>query len=327
MPDILALCSPDDIEKMYKVTSANPVRDGFQSLKKVRDETKDNYFEQKSGLLPENHDEWWRVRSRVQTPMMKQRNLFQYLPQMDQISREFLDRIAQLQKENGEMPSSFLQEIYKWSLESVGLVALNRRFGCLDPNIKADSSQLQLIKTVNDIFKYLNITEMALQLWKYFPTPSYKKLKAGHDVFFRIADTHIREAESEVMARNSKPGAGDHESTLLEVLLKKEGLNRSDVVTIILDMLFAGIDTTAHTIAFTLYLLARNPSAQKRVQEEVDSVLGAGKEAITDKHLQRLSFLKCCIKESLRYVKIPPMFHIILGMNMKYLKKHLFKYN
>ncbi|MCL4132232.1 UNVERIFIED_CONTAM: hypothetical protein GTU68_003376 [Idotea baltica] len=89
----------------------------------------------------------------------------------------------------------------------------------------------------------MTITEMAVHLWKLFPTPSYKKLKAGHDVFLRIADEHIREAEAKVMAKNSQSGTGDHDSTLLEVLLQKEGLTRTDVVTIILDMLFAGIDT------------------------------------------------------------------------------------
>ncbi|MCL4135050.1 UNVERIFIED_CONTAM: hypothetical protein GTU68_020614, partial [Idotea baltica] len=164
-----------------------------------------------------------------------------------------------------------IQEIYKWALESVGLVALNRRFGCFDPNLKKDSTQLQLIDTVNEIFKYMSITEMKSHLWKIFPTPSYKKLKAGHDVFLRIADAHIREAEAEVMAKKSQFGAEDQDSTLLEVLLQKEGLTRTDVITIILDMLFAGIDTTSHTMAFTLYLLARNPKAQQRVQEEVDS--------------------------------------------------------
>lgn len=58
---------------------------------------------------------------------------------------------------------------------------------------------------------------------------------------------------------------------------------------------------TSHTLGFTLYLLARNPKIQKRLQDEVDLVLGDGKDPITENHLARLSYLKACIKEALRY--------------------------
>ncbi|KAB7496849.1 Cytochrome P450 4c3 [Armadillidium nasatum] len=59
---------------------------------------------------------------------------------------------------------------------------------------------------------------------------------------------------------------------------------------------------TSHTLAFTLYLLARNKDKQKKLQEELDSVLGEGKETLTEAQLAKLSYLKACIKESLRLV-------------------------
>ncbi|RXG73457.1 putative cytochrome P450 49a1, partial [Armadillidium vulgare] len=100
-----------------------------------------------------------------------------------------------------------------------------------------------------------------------------------------------------------------HELTLLEILLQKEQLTRKDVITFMLDMFMAGIDTTSHTLAFTLYLLARNPKAQRRLQDEIDSVLGKEIEPIDEKHLAKLSYLKACIKESLR------IFPLVIGFN------------
>lgn len=59
---------------------------------------------------------------------------------------------------------------------------------------------------------------------------------------------------------------------------------------------------TSHTMAFTLYLLARHPEAQKKLQEEVDTVLHSHEGPLTVHHLAQLSYLKAVIKESLRHV-------------------------
>jgi cytochrome P450/NADPH-cytochrome P450 reductase len=45
---------------------------------------------------------------------------------------------------------------------------------------------------------------------------------------------------------------------------------RDNVIT----FLFAGHDTTAHSMAFTVYELTQNPIVLKKLQEELDRVLG-----------------------------------------------------
>ncbi|XP_069193295.1 probable cytochrome P450 49a1 isoform X1 [Procambarus clarkii] len=304
-PPTVFVVRPDDTEAVVRATMDNPIRDGFTSFQKIRKEAADNYFENKTGLLTENGEEWWRVRSRVQTPMLRVKELLHYLPLMDQITMEFMDRIASLQSQFGEMPSDFQNELYKWALESVSSVALNRRLGCLDSNITADSEPLRLIRLVNELFHSLNEAEFGVHLWLLFPTPSFTRLKKTHQEFLEIADKNIRETEAALLAKTASDG---EDLTLMEALLVKPGLSRKDVVTLILDMLIAGIDTTSHTLAFTLYLLARNPEVQARLQKEVDVVLGNHKGPLTQHHLAQLSYLKAVVKESMR------VFPIVLGM-------------
>ena len=50
----------------------------------------------------------------------------------------------------------------------------------------------------------------------------------------------------------------DKESTLLE-LFAENGCNEEHATAMAMDMLFAGIDTSAPTVAWTLYELAKNP--------------------------------------------------------------------
>ncbi|XP_042857907.1 probable cytochrome P450 49a1 [Penaeus japonicus] len=298
---------PEDKETVLRATKDNPLRDALPSLKKVRDETIDNFFDKNGGLLTEQGDKWWRVRKGVQTPMMKRKNVEAYLPEVDAITLQFMDRIASLQKERGEMPEDFLQEMYKWAFESVSVVALSRRLGCLDPHLSPDSEPMRIIQIVSELFKTLNACEFTGPLWKIYPTPTFKKLKRMHQKLLEIALTNIKATEAALQEALKEPGAEDRELTLMEQLLLRPELNYKDVVTLILDMIFAGIDTTSHTMAFTLYLLAKNPEAQRKLQQEVDQALKDDPRTLTPTHIAKLSYAKAVVKESLR------MFPVAMG--------------
>lgn len=57
-------------------------------------------------------------------------------------------------------------------------------------------------------------------------------------------------------------------------------------------------------MAFALYLLAKNPEAQRKLQQEVDQVLKDNPETLTPAHVAKLSYTKAVVKESLRFVSL-----------------------
>lgn len=67
----------------------------------------------------------------------------------------------------------------------MSLVALNRRMGCLEPNLASNSEPMTLIKEANNIFAALNDTEISAGFWRIFPTAAYKKLQKSHDEFLK----------------------------------------------------------------------------------------------------------------------------------------------
>lgn len=75
---------------------------------------------------------------------------------------------------------------------------------------------------------------------------------------------------------------------------------RDEAMTLFL----AGHETTANAMAWTLYLLAKNPAARERVEAEVDAL--GGPPAYDD--LARLPFTLAALKESLRL--FPPAYII-----------------
>uniref|UniRef100_A0A914Y6V2 Thromboxane-A synthase n=1 Tax=Panagrolaimus superbus TaxID=310955 RepID=A0A914Y6V2_9BILA len=75
-------------------------------------------------------------------------------------------------------------------------------------------------------------------------------------------------------------------------------LSTYEVVAMCFVFLFAGYDTTATSIGYLVYLLAKNPEAQKKIQEEIDSICPNHEPTYDD--LQKFKYLEAAIKESLR---------------------------
>jgi cytochrome P450 len=77
---------------------------------------------------------------------------------------------------------------------------------------------------------------------------------------------------------------------------------RDEAVTLLL----AGHETTALTLTYAAFLLARNPAAAARLREEVDQKLAGRSPAMSD--LPGLTFLDAVVKETLRLY--PPAYVI-----------------
>lgn len=60
-----------------------------------------------------------------------------------------------------------------------------------------------------------------------------------------------------------------------------------------------GSDTTATGLEWTMTELMRNPTTMKKVQEEVITIIG-NKRKIEVEDIQKMEYMQCVIKESLR---------------------------
>lgn len=69
---------------------------------------------------------------------------------------------------------------------------------------------------------------------------------------------------------------------------------------ILMTLLFAGYETTAITLTYALYCLARNPDAEARVEEEVSAVLGSSSTKAPPLDPEQLPYCRAIIMETLR---------------------------
>lgn len=60
---------------------------------------------------------------------------------------------------------------------------------------------------------------------------------------------------------------------------------------------------TSTAVASILYQLSQHPEKQENLYDEIRTILPSHDSSVTAQRLEKLSYLKACIKETLRYFK------------------------
>ncbi|XP_078696657.1 cytochrome P450 2U1-like [Branchiostoma floridae x Branchiostoma belcheri] len=86
---------------------------------------------------------------------------------------------------------------------------------------------------------------------------------------------------------------------------KVEGLTEENIMYVGQDLFFGGIETTANTLMWSLLYLTLNPDIQKKVQQELDAVVGESLPALS--HRSQLPYVNACLLEVMRLRPIIPL--------------------
>ncbi|RZC35922.1 cytochrome P450 12c1, mitochondrial [Asbolus verrucosus] len=262
---IVFLFNVQDIEKLYRNEGIWPIRKGIESFQYYRKSRKDIF--QNPGLLTHQGEEWFKFRSVVNPILMQPRNVLRYVDQMNLVADELIDNIKYFSEQNeyGEMPEDFNHELYKWSLESIGVVTMDKHLGCLRRDSDKNSEPQKLIENVLKMFQLITNLKYVNQY--------LDKLEKGE---------------------TNEEG---EKANVLQTLVK---LDRNVAIAMAIDMMIAGVDTTGRILAASLYYLAKNPEAQQQLRNEAVTLLKAKNSPVTKETLSKAAYLKAVIKETAR---------------------------
>ncbi|XP_062130644.1 cytochrome P450 CYP12A2-like isoform X1 [Drosophila sulfurigaster albostrigata] len=293
-PPIVLTQNPDDFETVFRHDGAYPYRKGFELLNYYRTVYRKDYFGEEPGLITSQNEEWGKMRSAVNPIIIHPKNVKLYLGALDKINQQFIDRIKQIRDaETNEVPKNFKDEISAWTLESVGMVALDRQLGLIDNSNPRGRHFFTLLRRFFDLAVDLEIKP---SLWRQFKTRKLKEVLSILDEAIDITDGYVQEAIDRI--EKDKNVKSDAEKSVLEKLL---AINRKYAVVMAMDMLFAGVDTTTSTFAAILLALAQHPEKQAKLRAEIRGILPEKDTPLTVESMKNLPYLRACIKESLRY--------------------------
>ncbi|KAK0095165.1 hypothetical protein PV326_009082 [Microctonus aethiopoides] len=292
------LYDPEQCKKMYRVEGTWPMRVAIETMKYYR-ERNPHFFKGKMGLVSSQGKVWHDFRKNVNQHMMQPRTIKPHVTQVDQVANDFIKRIRKLRDvKTLKLPSTFNNEMNKWALESICVIALDQRIGCLDSALPSNSEPQQMINAVHEMFELFYKLEVSPSLWRLYDTRNLKKLFKTLDTINQIAKKHIDQAK---IRFKKFPKNNADERCVLESLLN---IDEQTAYIMAIDMLTAGIDTTANAAGSLLYYISINPRVQEKLREEVYNVLPDKTSSITFDILNKIPYLKACIKETLRLAPI-----------------------
>ncbi|SMQ52601.1 unnamed protein product [Zymoseptoria tritici ST99CH_3D7] len=105
----------------------------------------------------------------------------------------------------------------------------------------------------------------------------------------------------------------------------KTGERLSDPVIIrnMVTFLIAGHETTSGLLSFLFYLLLETPPAYRKLQEEIDTVVG--KRTVTVDDMGKLPYVEACLRETLRLYSTAPAFTLTAKGDQIIDEKYLIK--
>lgn len=289
------LFKPEDAETAFRNDTIYPYRGDITILDHYRKELRRNWYGDNTGVATENNELWHKFRSTVNPVLMQPRVIKHYLKSMVGIAEELVENVRNLSINNpkNEMPENFRSELHKWALESICLVAMDKKLGCMRPN--PDPELTKFITYAADSFDLMHQLNKTYPVWKYYKFDKYKKFIMMEDFLSETVRKYIDEAY-ENFKNIDKP---TQEQSVLEKLLK---IDKEMAFIMGIDLLVGGIETTSNVAGATLYHLAKNPKAQDVLRQELLRLLPDKDTEVTTDILEDAKYLKAVIKETTRLV-------------------------
>eukprot|EP00191_Tetraselmis_sp_GSL018_P019426 CAMPEP_0177579374 /NCGR_PEP_ID=MMETSP0419_2-20121207/918_1 /TAXON_ID=582737 /ORGANISM="Tetraselmis sp., Strain GSL018" /LENGTH=371 /DNA_ID=CAMNT_0019068021 /DNA_START=995 /DNA_END=2106 /DNA_ORIENTATION=- len=189
-------------------------------------------------------------------------------------------------------------EAQRFTFDVIGQAALSHDFAELDSPFGGQGRQGRFAEEVGKVLdiNWNNSLVDPLGLWRIWETSSKSRLRAPLKWVLNFERLLIEERVAAIRA--GAPAGDDFLGAMLEAT-GEDGAPAPmhEVMWAMFDMIVAGSDTTASSLAAALAMLAANPEAQSALREELRPLGGRVPAA---GELERLPYLEAVVRETLR---------------------------
>ncbi|XP_069111936.1 cytochrome P450 27C1-like [Argopecten irradians] len=302
----VSVADPRLVEEISRKETKLPLRPPYESwvlYKKMRG--------QNAGIMSGIGEEWKNARSVLSQRMLKPKVVAEYTGEMNEVSDAFMNRIRHLRdsSDQGGAVPGLVNELNKWSTETIAAVLLEKRLGFYDENVPEDAQEF--INSVISMFLTGHQLMVFANVHKALGTRVWREHVRSMDSIYRIAESLIDEKlnASQRLATLSKEdfeSATLKGSAFLDYLFASKKLSLADIKVNTTELLLGAVDTAANALGFAMCLLAENPRVQEKFHREVQEQYGKGKH-IDYHELQDASYVKAIVKETLRIYPVLPI--------------------
>jgi len=235
------------------------------------------------GLFTSEGD-FWRRQRRLAQPAFHRKRIAAFVDTMADATANMLQRWDGLARDGGTFDAAV--EMNRVTLAVVGRTL----FG-----VDLDDEAAAVGPALGDVLGFVNeraTTYIPLPMW--VPTARHRRFLASRRVLDDLVYAIIRK-------RREHATSGDD---LLGMMMDArdadtgEGMSDRQLRDEVMTFVLAGHETTAVTLAWTFYLLGRNPDVEAKLRDEIERTLGGRPPTIDD--MPALPYTRMVIEEAMR---------------------------
>jgi cytochrome P450 len=215
---------------------------------------------------------------------------------MERVTQRLLSRWQQLAVR--QAPLDAQKELMRYTVD----VTANLAFGYDMNTLEEEGDRIQQhLERVFPMIAYRAF--MPVRHWNYLKLPADRALEASL-AELRLAIREFIDHARQQMAMN--PTLWERPQNLLQALLaaqKDEAIEFSELEIYgnVFTFLLAGEDTTANSIAWMMYFMAKYPEVQRQMQAEADAVLADMATVTAYEKTRELHYIEAVAHETMRF--------------------------
>lgn len=243
----------------------------------------------------------WKQHRRIVTRGLDIKHQEAFYPSMVNIADRLLRKMntaASLQ-----MPYNVSEDLLRFTVD----VTTSLAFGIDMNTLEQDGNVIQdhMEKIFPTIFHRIN---SPIPWYKFFPSRREREFR----VAIKAIETYVHEFIQTGRKRlQDHPELAERPDNILDALLTatqdESQFTEKEIRSNLLTLLMAGEDTTAHSLAWAIYLLALHPEIQEHMHDEAKRVLVNGNLLRDYRQVDALPYVTAVIHETLRLKGVAPL--------------------
>jgi cytochrome P450 len=253
-----------------------------------------------SGLFTAEGEQWKRQRRLVVTAL-NTNHLHRYFHVVQTATERLYQRLAQEARDGRVL--DIKQELTSYSVDVTSALAFGHDLNTLE---RGDN---ELQGHIQRVFGMIARRLAApVPYWRWVRLPADRALDRSMAKLHSAVAGFIEQARERMAAR---PELHEAPENFLEGMLAAQASDGTftdkEIIGNTLVLLFAGEDTTAHTLGWTIWFLASLPDIQARLAHEACEVLGDHPFAVDYETVGRLQYGEAVLRESMRLKSVAPL--------------------
>lgn len=245
--------------------------------------------------------ERWRPQRTLVMQALARKGLPAFFPTLREITDRLYRRWDAVAARNGV--TDVVQDLTKFTVDITSTLSFGQDINTLEQ----DSDPIQ--RHLGEIFPMVTLrANLPFAYWRYVRLPQDRRLERSITVVRRFVLDMIEQAKQEI----ARAPADAEPTNLLQAMILAanepgSGITDENVYANVVTLLLAGEDTTAHTLAWTMYCMAERPALQDYLQDNARSLLGAATMPQAYADTDDLALFESTAFEAMRFKPTVPL--------------------